>query len=374
MLIAASQAAHAATLHIALLIPNLRGGGAERVVLALAEGFLSRGWRVDILLQRRVGGPLLELVPDGAQVIDLAAQRVRHLPGPLRSYLGRHQPDVLIASLWPLTLIAVIAARLLRKRPKLILVDHNNLGEQYRHNRLLRPSIRALYRLADRCVGVSRGVTKSIMALSGLDSSRCRTIYNPVPTLNPGAVPERVEACWRGRSGPRFLTVGSLKPQKNHRLLLRAFARVLKRHPDATLLVLGEGNELSQCRAKTRRLALEQSVTFADFVLDPAPYYASADIFVLSSDFEGFGNVLVEAMQAGLKIVSTDCPSGPSEVLLDGRLGYLVPVGDELALANAMIAAVTTPCDANALRQRAAHFAPARAVERYAALIEEIMT
>lgn len=174
------------------------------------------------------------------------------------------------------------------------------------------------------------------------------------------------EQLWTAAPGGRILTVGSLKAQKNHPLLLRAFARLAR--PDARLMILGGGDD-----APLRRLAAElgiaDRVVLAGFHLDPTPFYQTADLFVLSSDHEGFGNVIVEALAQGLPVVSTDCPSGPAEILEGGRWGALVPVGDAEALAAAIDRALATPHDPDALKRRAADFAPAIAARRYLDLL-----
>ena len=139
--------------------------------------------------------------------------------------------------------------------------------------------------------------------------------------------------------------------------------------PEARLMIVGQGQNEAKLRALVRELGLEGRVIFAGFHVDPAPFYASADLFVLSSDYEGFGNVIVEALSFGLPVVSTDCPSGPAEILGYGRWGGLVPVGDEEALAGAMAAALSAPVDRDALRARAADFAPEIAARKYLDLV-----
>ncbi|MFN3591959.1 MAG: glycosyltransferase, partial [Thermaurantiacus sp.] len=165
----------------------------------------------------------------------------------------------------------------------------------------------------------------------------------------------------------RILTAGRMKPQKNHALLIRAFARL--ELPSARLAILGDGRSEAATRALVAEMDLQTRVLMPGFVADPGPWLRSADLFVLSSDYEGFGNVLVEALAAGLPIVSTDCPFGPAEILEHGCYGRLVPVGDEGALAAAMADALAEDHDRAALRRRAADFAPDVAARRYASLL-----
>ncbi len=358
---------------IAILLPDLRGGGVERVRLVLAREFIRLGYSVDFVL-RKAGGELLDLVPDTARVINLKSPRVRNLVWPLVRYLRRERPDALLASMWPLTTLAPAAARLAGYKGRVVVSEHNALSVQYRnwgqaHRHMLRLSMAAGYRAADARVAVSAGVADDLAALSGHARDRFRVIYNPVrppqsPTLSEM---ERTEALWQGPLGSRILSVGSLKAQKNHGLLINAVARM--QHRTAKLLLLGQGAAEASLRRIAAELEIADRVIFAGFRVDPLPFYATADLFALSSDYEGFGNVIVEALGHGLPVVSTDCPSGPAEILENGRFGRLVPVGDAEALARAMDEALASDHDREALRRRAADFAPEIAASKYLELL-----
>lgn len=357
---------------IAILLPDLRGGGAERVNLVLAQEFVACGHAVDFVLMR-AEGELLGLVPEGARVVDLGAPRFRDLPGPLVRYLRRERPDAVLAAMWPLTSVAVLARWRARASARLVLSDHNTLSRAYAdrgaaHRAFLRASLRATYPFADARVAVSAGVAEDLARLGGLERDRVTIVHNPIPSVVPGPVPEAVEALWRGPRGRRILAVGSFKEQKNLPHLIRAFAHIAE-SIDARLMLLGEGGLRPELEALVREMGVVDRVAMPGFAADPGPYYASADLFVLSSDYEGFGNVIVEALGHGLPVVSTDCPSGPAEILGNGRYGRLVPVGNAEALATAMAEALTTEHDREALRRRPADFAPAKAADRYLELL-----
>ncbi len=178
---------------------------------------------------------------------------------------------------------------------------------------------------------------------------------------------EIADALWNCPPGDRILTVGSLKDQKNHSLLLRAFARTPGTR--SRLMLLGQGENEGILRAVASDLGISDRIIFAGFHRDPSPFYATADLFVLSSDYEGFGNVIVEALACGCPVVSTDCPSGPAEILENGRFGRLVPVGDAEALAVAISEALAAEHDRELLRRRAEDFSPERAADKYLALL-----
>jgi len=356
-----------------ILLPDLRGGGAERVNLDLAHEFARAGHEVDfVLLQAR--GELLDEARAAFPVHDLGCARARQVPRALARHLRRHRPDALLAAMWPLTVIAPIAARLSGHRCKLLVSEHNNLSVQYRdwgrrHRAALRASMALGYRLAGCRVGVSAGVAADIATLSGLRRDAFDVIHNPVPPRpEPSSHAIRdAEALWSGARGARLVTVGSMKAQKNHPLLLRAFAQLDR--PDARLMFVGDGAGRDALLSLAKKLGVADRVILAGFHIDPTPFYQTADVFVLSSDYEGFGNVIVEALAQGLPVVSTDCPSGPAEILENGRFGRLVPVGDAPALSQAMEAALGAPADREALIRRAADFAPEIAAQRYLELL-----
>ena len=352
---------------IAILLPDLRGGGAERVHLVLAREFIDLGHTVDfVLMQKR--GELLGEVPAGARIIDLGTPRLRNVPGPLIRHLKREHPDALLAAMWPLTAIAQVAATLARGRTSVIVSEHVDFRMTPSWSRgvgwLTRQFGRLAYERCDAVVAVSAGVADSISAMTGFARDRVHVIHNPIRLPDSSGRQSSGLPETRARQGPHILSVGTLKSQKNHALLLRAFARIPK-WPNAELTIVGDGPLRLELEELSARLKVSARVNFAGFHVDPNPFYASADLFALSSDYEGFGNVIVEALAHGVPVVSTDCPSGPSEILEQGRYGRLVPVGDVDALACAIANSLSSEYDSGALQRRAADFAPHVAAQKY---------
>ena len=342
---------------ISILLPSLSQGGAERLHLFLADEWLSQGIEVEFVLMQ-AQGEFIPLLPAGATLVDLQVGRARGLLAPLARYLHRTQPDVLLVAMWPLTVIAPLAAKLGRYAGRVVISEHNNLAMQYSgrgliHGWMLRASMAIGYRLSDARIGVSNGVTSGMAQLSGLQPKHFEVMYNPAAI---GALPhtERPELL-RGVVSPIILAVGTLKNQKRYDLLIESFSRI-PRALGATLCILGDGPEQSRLERQIESLGLRHCVKLLGFTTDTASYYAVADVFVLSSDFEGFGNVIVEALEYGVPVVSTDCPHGPAEILENGKFGQLVPVGDVQALANAIVTALEQPADRAALRARAMDF------------------
>lgn len=364
---------------IAILLPNMRGGGAERVVVNLANAFVARGFTVDVVLLVS-GGELQSLLAPGVRVVDLGVKRIRNLFGPLQRYLRDRRPDALLACMWPLTVIAVAARVAARVPTRVVVAEHINwavakIGDRTLQERpltrlLLRATMWLAFPRASAIVCVSRGATEDLARIAGLEVARITTIYNPIvdaKALRTDLVPTE-PASWCGGVHKRILAVGTLKDIKDYPLLFRALAKV-RQSVDARLLILGEGRARPSLEAWLASSDIADFVEMPGFVPDTAPYFAHADLHVLSSMGEGFGNVVVEALDAGTPVVSTDCPSGPAEILDDGRYGRLVPVGDADALSTAIIEAVSEAPDRDALRARAREFSIDRAADLYLDLL-----
>lgn len=351
-------------MHAAFILPNLAAGGTERVTLDLIAGFRKRGARIDLVLMEK-WGEFLPLVPEGVRVIELGAPRLRQAVAPLRRYFRSERPDAALAAMWPLTTAAIVAAAGLRPRPKIVVADHAPLLDQYAGSAAtiagLRLSTRLSYRFADAIVAASDGLAAELAELSGVPRARVTTIYNPIPEP---ASSTAATSPWPQACGKRILTAGRLKPVKRFELVIEAFAP-LAREVDATLVILGEGAERAALEAQVARLGLQERVLLPGYTATPGDWYRDTDLFVLASDYEGLGNVMVEAMHFGASVVATDCPYGPREVLEGGRWGQLVPCGDAPALTAAMRAALSRPADPVGQQARARQFGAGPAIEAY---------
>ena len=356
---------------IAFVLPNLRPGGAERVAIRLMHGFRAAGHRVEFVLMQKEGD-LLREVPDDVRVIDLGVCRVRQAIRSLVRYFRETPPDAAQVRMWPLTVAAIIARRLARAKTRLVVSDHAALTKHFAGRPLtlaaLGMSVRWFYPRADARLVVANAAAEDFARISGLPRDCFEVIYNPVdpPPPDVPAAPE-IEALWGGADG-RIITVGTLKRQKNQALLIRSFARLRKRRA-AKLMIVGAGPLEEGLKRLAASLDVADHVIFAGFVAQPWGHYLSADLFVLSSDYEGYPNVLVEAMRCGLAVVSTDCESGPREILDGGRFGRLVPVGDEAALAEAMAAELDAPHSADRVRARAEALSGTVTIQRYLDLL-----
>jgi glycosyltransferase involved in cell wall biosynthesis len=326
---------------VALFLRGLYGGGAEKVMLNLASSFVERGLNVDLVLAR-AAGPYLEQVPPKVRVVDLEAEWMPSSLPKLTHYLRQVRPTTMLVALHYPCEIAVLAKRLAGVSTRVIVSEHNTLSQEaagipQRSVRLTPLAARMFYPWADGIIAVSQGVADDLGQITRLSSDRIQVIYNPIvlPELFTLAQ-EPVEHPWfKPGEPPVILGVGRLHPQKDFPTLIRAFAEVRKVQ-QARLMILGDGPERQALTTLVSELGLIEDVAFPGFVQNPYAYMSKAAVFVLSSAWEGLGNVLVEAMAIGTPVVSTNCESGPGEILDGGKYGRLVPVGDSRAIAQAI--------------------------------------
>ena len=327
---------------LALFLPSLRGGGAERVMVNLARGFVERGLQVDLVLAR-AEGPYLSQVPKEVRVVDLGARRVLlSLPGLVR-YLRQERPQAMLSTLNHANIIALWAKKLAHVPTRLVVREANTVSMEATNvatlkGKLMPHLIRIFYPWADAIVANSRGVAEDLMKLTGLPPDNIKVIYNPVVTPELFVKAEEpLDHPWFGPGEPPvILGVGRLTKQKDFPTLIRTFALVRKERP-ARLMILGEGEERPNLEALVRELGLEEDVALPGFVENPYKYMKRAAVFVLSSRWEGLPNALIEALALGAPVVATDCHGGSKEILEGGKWGRLVPVGDVEALADAIV-------------------------------------
>ena len=326
---------------IAIFMPSLFGAGGQRSMLNLAHGIAECGYAVDLVLAQ-AEGPFLAEVRRPVRVVDLKASRaVTSLPALVR-YLRREQPEAMLSVFGYVNIIALCAWRLAGVRTRLSVNEQNTVSLEAGNAsswraRLTPRLIKRFYPWANYVIGNSQGVADDLSQVTGLPRERIKILYNPVvtPELREKARAPSNHPWLKPDQPPVLLAVGRLQVQKDYPTLIHAFARVRHTRP-VRLLILGEGKERPLLEALIRELGLEQDVSLPGFVMNPYAYMARASLFVLSSRWEGLPTVLIEALCCGTPVVSTDCPSGPREILRDGQYGQLVPVGDADALARAI--------------------------------------
>lgn len=327
---------------LALFTVSLEVGGAERVLVTLANRFAALGHTVEVVLMKPHGALRGELCSE-VRLVDLNSYRAIFTIVPLARYLRRARPDALLSTLSQPNLVALLSRRLARVPTRVVVREANTPTREFGaavklKDRIVPTLIARLYRQADAIVAVSRGVQHDLLCLTGLPESRVPCIYNPVITERLlRACEESLQHPWfEAGAPPVVLAVGRLTPQKDYPTLLRAFARVRQSVP-TRLLILGEGELHADLWCLAQALGIADSVAMPGYEPNPFAYMRRARVYVLSSRYEGLPNALIQAMACGCPVVSTDCPSGPNEILDGGRYGALVPVGDVESLAAAIV-------------------------------------
>jgi glycosyltransferase involved in cell wall biosynthesis len=355
---------------IAVFVSFSGSGGVERMIVNLICGFVDLGQKVDLLLVR-AEGPHLDRLPQEVNLVNLgAAHTFLTLPG-LARYLRRRRPAALLAAKDRAGRTAVLSRRLARTDTPIVLRLGTNvssaMADRSPLSRWLRfGPIRRLYPQVNRIVAVSAGVAEDTARIARIPRERIRVIHNPVITPElPKLAAEPCRHPWLQPGQPPVIVgAGRLQRQKDFPTLIRAFALVGKERP-CRLIILGEGGDLGKLQALIAELGLTGEVDLPGFQTNPYPYLGRADLFVLSSLWEGSPNVLTEAMALGTPVVATDCPSGPRELLDGGRYGALIPVGDAPALAAGISATLHHQLSPDVLKSAVAEYDQARSAERY---------
>jgi len=347
-------------------------GGAPVVVVKLANELVRRGIRVDVLVFTRRGvGPCPFPFDPRVVLHDLRAQSRSGLFLQLASHLSRIRP-------WGIVTVGTKANRLCAWASRVPGLGcrfwaglHHNLSSEMEgwSRRKCRQRIhlwRHILSRAEGLIAVSRGVADDLVATIGVERVRVRVAYNPIVDADLAArAREPAMHPWFVSGGqPVILGVGRLTGQKDFANLISAFALVRECRP-CRLLIIGEGEERERLAALAESLEVQDGLDLAGFQPNPLPFMREGRLLVMSSRWEGFGNVLVEALYCGTPVVSTDCPHGPREVLADGRFGRLVPVGDPRALADAIVASLDEESDPRRLRAHAETFSAARSADAY---------
>lgn len=351
-----------------LFLTSLTGGGAERAMVLLAAGLADRGWSVDLILTR-AQGVFVRDVPEHVRVVDLGASRIIWSLPRLVRYLRRERPPVLLSTLSTTNCVAILARYLARTHTRVVVNEQNtpsksHANSHYMRLRTLPKLMRWTYPRADAVTAISGGVARDLAHVTGLADRRISVIYNPVVSGEVESLATQpVDHPWfRPAQPPVILGVGRLVDQKDFSTLLRAFARV-RAATDVRLIILGDGERRKQLQILAEELGIADHVSFPGFATNPYAYMARSAVLALSSKWEGLGMVLIEAMTCGTPVVSTDCPSGPDEILEGGRWGRLAAVASAEDLADAILS--TMRDSGPDPRARAADFSVDRAVEQY---------
>ncbi len=367
---------------LAVYVPWLRQGGGELSMLRLAAGLAQRGLRVELLVHSLQGAEIAP--PAGVGLVQLGQASTLGSVRALSRWLATRRPRWLLSA-FPHTNVAAVAAVALAARQgvvcRSVVSEHAPLSLQISRQggwryRALPPLVRWAYPRADAVVAVSEGVRLDLLGLVGAGlQARLHTIANPVLDADPSAPMTAATPPhpWLLEPALRVvLSVSRLSPEKDIPTLLQAFAQLHRQRPQTRLLVAGDGPERPALQAAVHALGLAAVAELVGRVQAPQGWMQRAAVLALASRYEGFGNVLVEALASGCAVVATDCPVGPRELLEGGRWGALVPVGDAGAMAAALQAAVDAPGAPPGASAHALQFTDAAACSAYRRLLDSL--
>lgn len=358
---------------VALFSPSFDRGGVERMLTQLSRGLADLGYRVDLVVRRR-DGELLEALPAAVRVVELDAIGRDTLSAAV-AYLRTAVPPVLVSSK-PENNALAVAARLRAGVATRVYIraasaeSARSAGQFFLKRWRTFRTMRRVFRQADGIIAVSRDLAADVASITGIPVHTIQVAHNPVVTREMFELARApLDHPWlEAGAPPLILGIGRLGRVKNFDLLVRAFARVRREDP-CRLMILGEGRERAALDRLAGRLGVSDDFALPGYVHNPFAYLSRARLFALTSVAEGSPNALTEALALGVPVVSTDCRTGPREILQDGRYGTLVPVGDEEALAHAVRATLRHPQDPDYLRQAALPYTVEGSAREYAAIL-----
>lgn len=357
---------------IGFYIGTMEGGGAERVVLNLLNEFYERKVPVVLILRFKKGVYLNQLNLN-IKVIEINANNPLLIVFRIWKVCKVNNVTTLFSIARYNNVLALIASHFLSLR--IVIREATTFNGFFDKKKLLEKAkgffllllVKLLYPKADRIIANSIDTARDILLHVGVRKNKVIVIGNPLVNgrIKSLSLIPVDDSQILNLTRPIIISVGRLVYQKNFDQLIRSFAILKKSVSDANLLLLGEGILKDQLVELTKELNVSDCVHFLGFVENPYKYLRFSDVFVLSSLFEGFGNVLVEALSLGLPIVSTDCSGGPHEILDNGKYGMLVPVNDEIAMAEAIIETLKSKVDSELLIRRSDYYSVEEIADEY---------
>lgn len=363
---------------ICFVLNNLELGGAERVIAILSDYLVQHNCEVNIIVLNRLNNQ--QALNPNIKIIPLNQEKILSSLSPLRNLLKTNKYDFIFGNMWPITILGLLGSLFLPHKPYIFLIEHAIISNEYNHKNfifqcIVKLSIKFFYNFASQIICVSNGVANDLRKL-GVKRSKLKVILNPVD-INSGLIRnntfDQYSSNWKDFEGIKILSVGNLRKNKNYPNLLKAL-KILraKYNQNFISLIAGDGPEKDNLNSLIQDYDLEDNVILLGGVQNTSSLYRNADLFVLSSDYEGFGMVLVEALGYGKTIVATDCESGPREILGNSKYGYLSPVDSPEELAKSINKAYLNKLKPNVLLKRYKDFDISLIGSKYLSLMKRI--
>lgn len=356
---------------VCLYIGSMNLGGIGKLMLHLMDEFLKKGYRVDVFLMKG-GGEYEAQIPEGVRLFVESGSHI-HRIRKFIAYLNKEKPDVSISARQRQDIGNILGCWFSKAKTKPVISIHTNVTEENLHqknkskdNPIIKFLSRLLYKIPNKFIAVSSGVADDFSMRSGISRNKVKVIYNPVYKTYIDTLPQNAAPILDFLQDQKYIMgVGRLTKQKDFATLISAFSIVFQTNPELKLLILGEGPLRESLQNQIEEFNLKDKVLLPGFVDNPQYFLKRAELFVLSSQWEGFGNVIVEALGVGTKVISTDCPSGPAEILENGKFGKLVPMGNPKEMATTILDALNEINRANLLIERAKDFSKDKIADEY---------
>lgn len=313
-------------MNITFLITSLNGGGAQGVCVNVVNGLVEKGWNVTLIVLHLNKSVFHTRLDKRVNLVVLGVNNVRYAFSPLRKYIKDNKLDKIIIFNYELTVLSVIIRYSIKNKFKIIARNINTLSfkkklvKSFWEKYIVMPMIDKFYLKADFIINQCEGMKQDLLTIFKNNKLNTGVVYNPVNKML-----EEASTCKSYFKEEEYiLCIGRLEKQKAFHYAIKAFYVINKKYPNIKLKILGEGKLLDDLINLTIQLNIQDKVDFEGFKKDIIPYYKKAKLTLLTSLYEGFPNVLVESITVGTPIVSFNCPSGPNEILIDGKNGYLV--------------------------------------------------
>lgn len=342
---------------IIFLLPSLAGGGAEKVTLNYIK-YLNKDIFEVILLTINKGGNYENLLPNNITVIDFKIKRARYSIFKIIFYVNKYKPDILYSTLQHTNLLILIFKFIFINKPKILIREPNTPSLYLKQLPFIKRNIflfmhKTLYSLSNKIIVQCEEMKKDIINTYKINENKVITIYNPIDIK--AILAESIKFNPYDNNFINIVSIGRLTYQKGFDILIKAFKNVNIEYPESRLTILGEGEDKVKLISLAKQLNIEKNIIFVGFQQNPYPYIRYSDVFVLSSRWEGFPNVLIEALTCNARIVSTNCKSGPKEIINNDNYGILINVDDIIGLSDAIIKQINNKCNLN-VQQRAFDF------------------
>ena len=357
---------------VTFLMTTLGDGGIGKMRVHLTREIANRGIPVDMLLGK-TEGPYVERLDTRMGVYHLGTSHGLWSIPKIARYLAKQRPYAVVAEKLRVNVALLRAMRIARVSSRVVASIHGVLSHKLDLEGLSEKKRRTKHRLVaryyprnDAFVTVSRGIADDLIQHFSIPRDKVHVVSNPAVTeeLHQLAAERPAHPWLIAKDVPVILGVGRLEPQKDFATLIKAFAGLRARQA-CRLIILGEGEQRPHLEALIETLGIGDDVALPGYAINPYSAMANADLFVLSSQWEGSPNVVTEALAVGVPVVSTDCPGRPSETLQNGRYGPLVPVGDVEKLTEAMAKTLADPFPAQVLKEAVIKYTPPHCADGY---------